>query len=271
MTKPAKRALHERGARHAIVYWFPATLDPPRGLPVGRQWSICQALSRHTEVVVLSGGTSVVNRPAARQLSETLWFVEGAFGTAWHSRSVKQRLWLPIEQRRLWRAIQQTHRSWTVWLSAPYRAFIPRTLPPRRLVFDLIDPPFGGSDDAHLRLERGLAKLAGATFATAAALEERIRPYARRIYRIPNGCDDLGPLPPFRPPKRTARIGYLGTIDRRFDVGRVAEAARGLPECQFIIGGRVNYDRLAEVDRELRPLSNVELVGEVREQDPGSR
>src|SRR5438105_661446 len=83
VTKPAKRVLPERGARHAIVYWFPATLDPPRGLPVGRQWSICQALSRHTEVVVLSGGTPVVNRPTVRQLSETLWFVEGAFGTAW--------------------------------------------------------------------------------------------------------------------------------------------------------------------------------------------
>jgi hypothetical protein len=145
-----------------------------------------------------------------------------------------------------------------MWLSVPDIGYVPRShlRSPQLLVYDCIDPPFVGDAREHDRRERLVAGRAGVSFATAGLLEERIRPYARLTRRLPNACADLGPLPQPRS-RRTPVIGYLGTIDWRVSIAHVAHAARELPRCQFIIGGRINADRAAEVAGDLEGFPNV--------------
>jgi UDP-galactopyranose mutase len=238
-------------------------------LPVSRQWSLPHALSKHADVILLSLGQRPFQRLAIEQLSDSLWLVEGAFTWALSApRARLGRALFPVELLRIRRALERIgHTSWTLWLSVPDLGFVPSTLPPDRLVYDCIDPPFGAADaEMHDRREQAVVRRAGVSFATAGVLEERIRPFARRVARLPNGCSDLGPLPPSRGDRRLT-VGYLGTIDWRVDLRSLEFAARELPDCHFVFGGRVNAERSAEVQQRFRDLPNVNMLGSVPEED----
>lgn len=237
---------------------------------MGRQWSLVHALSKYMNVVGVSEAAHPLQRVEAHRIGPSLTLIEGAFGL--HRGTPRPRIGrtlLPVDRWRLLNALRRAgYDDWFLWLSVADLGFVPRWLPRDRLVYDCIDPPFGDAPAVrlHYEKERLVLHRAGVVFATAAALEDRLRPLARIVHRLPNGCDDLGPLPVLDQRARPV-VGYLGTIDWRFSVAHLAHAAKSLPECRFIVGGRVNIDRAEEVRRELQPLPNVEILGTVSEED----
>ncbi|HWQ57272.1 MAG TPA: glycosyltransferase [Bryobacteraceae bacterium] len=61
------------------------------------------------------------------------------------------------------------------------------------------------------------------------------------------------------PPGAPLVAGYVGALDAWFDIESLVEAARANPTCHFVIAGRIENPAI----RELKPLPNVEFVGEV--------
>lgn len=53
--------------------------------------------------------------------------------------------------------------------------------------------------------------------------------------------------------------GYIGSLDEWFDVDAVRSAAQNHPDCKFVLLGRIEHDKV----RELESLNNVELYGEI--------
>jgi len=140
------------------------------------------------------------------------------------------------------------------------------------LVYDCIDPSFDPSEkQAFGDRAQAMAKSAAVVFCTAESLLEQMIPANACSYLLPNaaspseyGPQALADLP--RPPALDGRtgpvVGYMGTIDSRFDSETVTAAARRLPSFTFAIVGRVNPDQEARV-AELRGLPNVIMPGSV--------
>lgn len=53
--------------------------------------------------------------------------------------------------------------------------------------------------------------------------------------------------------------GYVGALERWFDIAALREAARLNPQCRFLLAGRIDYPTIRELDA----LPNVEFLGEV--------
>jgi glycosyltransferase involved in cell wall biosynthesis len=54
-------------------------------------------------------------------------------------------------------------------------------------------------------------------------------------------------------------VGYVGALDSWFNFESVRKAALENPECRFLLGGRIEFEPI----RQLQSLSNVELLGEI--------
>lgn len=246
-----------------IVYWYPAPTDVPRGLPVGRQWALPEALSRHVPVVLLSSKASDALRVI--QVTDCLTLVQGAFRRFEHARPKVKRFASSFDRNELRKCFVEfgihDFVFWLSWADVRYFGLRPGR---RNFVYDCIDPGLSGSEKAHERHEKAVCEAAQGTFATAALLLERVQPWSGAVASLPNGCSDLGQLPPRQQTGRPI-AGFLGTIDRRVSVPHLAEAARRLRSVDFLIGGRVNADRAKEV-APLARLDNVRMLGPVPEQ-----
>ncbi len=131
-----------------------------------------------------------------------------------------------------------------------------------RVVIDLMDPPFNGG---RAQFESQLAeKLRGASLvvATAETLADGARALGMQPVMIPNGCREVASAAPLAR-EGAPRVGYLGTIDWRFDVDLIAAVARVMPDVRFVLGGRVLESLRKAVDGQLGMLDNVELLGSV--------
>jgi len=133
------------------------------------------------------------------------------------------------------------------------------------LVYDCLDEHsgFAGADNPPLELEPQLMREADVVVVTSEALERKARPFARRVARVPNGCDvehfhratallELADLP--RP-----IFGYMGVLAGWFDPSLVAALARAHPQATVLLVGHT----FPEVKWALRDLPNVHFVGEV--------
>jgi glycosyltransferase involved in cell wall biosynthesis len=135
----------------------------------------------------------------------------------------------------------------------------------RRTVVDLIDPPFVAASREIFRQQVPiLTKGARLVTATSAELADEARQAGVEAVVVPNACVEVAPLPSIRPAVPT--VGYLGSLDWRFDVQLVAEVARAMPEVRFVLAGR-QLDSLQPQLRALRGLVNVDLPGAVPPSD----
>lgn len=72
------------------------------------------------------------------------------------------------------------------------------------------------------------------------------------------------PWPPFSGPRAAEKVvGYVGAIEDWFDADMLESTARALPGVRFRLAGRAP----ASLIRRFRPISNVELLGEVPNSD----
>ena len=161
-------------------------------------------------------------------------------------------------------------RNFVLWLTAvdPTLAF---RVPDGALVYDCADPNFLPQEDSDFeQRERGLATRAKVTVSTAHSLLRKMKSYNDLSILLPNATSaDFHPsaisnLP--RPELLRSRtgpvVGYMGTVDWRFDPAMVSAAARALPDCTFAVVGRVNHDQEHSL-RELREQPNVVISGQV--------
>jgi glycosyltransferase involved in cell wall biosynthesis len=141
-------------------------------------------------------------------------------------------------------------------------------LPAARLVYDCLDdfaafhPDAGRIEEAEARL----AARADVVFATAEALETRMRRLNARTVRLPNGADGdhfapaaaaVLPAPPDVARIPGPVLGYVGEMARWFDAELVQALARHDPSWQIVLIGPVHGDGIAP----LRALPNVHYLG----------
>lgn len=232
---------------------------------------LMRSIADHTTVVLLQAAPSRSRwprRPHLDRLDDNLVVVRCAMD-ARHGRigrkiprisSLLDGGWLRSELER------NALRDPLLWLTVPDPR-LAMSFPDRSLIYDCMDPNFlaGGNAD-HDRRELPLARRARLVFASAGALLDRMAQVNPRSYLLPNAAPLRPPSGGPRPAALTGRtgpvVGYLGTIDWRFDAEHVLQAARHLPEVTFAVVGRVNPDQEPRI-AELRRESNVLFPGQV--------
>ncbi len=144
-------------------------------------------------------------------------------------------------------------------------------VPSRSLIYDCADPNFLPNRQADFDIaEYQIATRAALTLSTAHSLQKRMSVFNPKSFLLPNATGrDFHPqstadLP--RPHSLEGRygpiVGYLGTVDWRFDPTFVFAAAKALPELTFAIVGRINDDQSDQIAA-LRRLPNVVMPGQV--------
>jgi glycosyltransferase involved in cell wall biosynthesis len=244
---------------------------------VGENWpgrnQLLVALSAHVPVVLLEqrhDRKSIVPlRP--EEIGEHLYVIRNAF--PWRSSRYGHTFEPPaildgmLIRRRLHSAGLTPSLLWLTAVDPLMAKGVPREY----LLYDCADPNF--TPDSQSSFDKAEAEIAGRaaiTFSSAHQLHRKLQAYNANSYLLPNATsDDFHPartkgLPPAPLPPGPGRavVGYLGTIDSRFDATSVLAAARDLPECTFAIVGRVNHDQRAAV-AELRACRNVVMPGQV--------
>jgi glycosyltransferase involved in cell wall biosynthesis len=118
------------------------------------------------------------------------------------------------------------------------------------------------------RDEFAIASRARIVFASARTLFDRMQTVNDQTYLLPNAApssravDQVGHLPDALSQVAGPIVGYLGTVDWRFDPAPIAEAARALPHVTFAIVGRVNPDQEHRLAL-LHSMANVMFLGQV--------
>ena len=234
------------------------------------------ALSRHVPVVLLGRSTargvaSLRRRPTITRLESDLYFVDDALALR-STRLGRRCLWLSasIDGRWLRRALRDHGWNETLlWLTVNDRS-LAWGVDSGNLVYDCMDPNFLPELQSEFdRDEFALARRARVVFASARTLHERMRGVNERTHLLPNAApipgppvDELAALPDALAEATGPIVGYLGTVDWRFDPAPVEAAARQLPHALFAIVGRVNQDQEQRLTG-LRALSNVVFCGQV--------
>jgi glycosyltransferase involved in cell wall biosynthesis len=232
------------------------------------------SLSRYGPVVLLERRQNGSRRPVSsiERLAENLYVVRSAFALR-SSRIGRRMSRLAAAIDGIWfrRNLHSIGISdYVFWLSVadPVLAL---GVPSGGLVYDCVDPNFlpegqRDFDDA----EREVATRSALTLSTANTLHAKMKTYNPKSFLLPNATSwdfhprqtDTLPSPSELRGKLQPVVGYLGTVDWRFDATVVLAAAQALPECTFAIVGRVNDDQDDAV-APLRQLPNVVMPGQV--------
>jgi glycosyltransferase involved in cell wall biosynthesis len=250
------------GAPELVVYWFPhGDFDT---FP-GRQYQLMRRLAARVPVVALTTQLSGAVRPPSVTIEPmddpglaVARLVLGAAWQRWSRRSpeLASKLFGGLLRRQLARhGYPQRYVFWYAGIHGRHLA----GLVDGPLVLDLIDPPF--HDDSRTLLAQYLGTVASTPdlfFATARALAEEIEHSGAHAELLPNGCDEPPVEMTSAPP--TPTLGYLGTLDWRFDWDLVEAVARRVPEWRVVLVGRVLAEMGRQADR-LATLPNVELRG----------
>lgn len=172
-----------------------------------------------------------------------------------------------IDRLRLRRALAARGLSSPLlWLTTPDPS-IWQTVPHLRAIFDCMDPCFEPERQAQFdRDEAWVVARSTMVFASAWSLQRRMSRIHDDVVLLPNAADPED-LRRFSEPRGDVdagrpRVGYLGTLDWRFDGDLVVAVAQSMPEVDFVLGGRVNDPGAAYVHG-LRRLPNVSLLGQI--------
>lgn len=232
------------------------------------------ALTRHTPVLFLEQAPSGKawtrwKPPRVEPLDHNLFVMKRAY--AWRSTRFGRRA-APVTARADGLMFHEALRTagmqdFVYWLTVN-DPVLARGIPKSRLVYDCMDPNFLLVGQRRFDLhEFAIARKASLVFASAETLYSRMKVHNPNTFLLPNAAmpPPSGPVKATLPPGlRTGRpiVGYLGTVDWRFDATHVEVAAEALPEVTFAIVGRVNRDQETKV-RRLRELPNVVFTGPV--------
>jgi glycosyltransferase involved in cell wall biosynthesis len=232
------------------------------------------SLRRYGPVVLLERRPPQKRLPVSsiESIAENLYVVRRAFALR-SSRLGRRmsRLAAAIDGswfRRNLRSVGISH--YVFWLSVadPVLAL---GMPAQSLVYDCADPNFLPESQREFdAAERSVATRAAMTLSTAHSLQAKMETYNQTSFLLPNAISrdfhpqqtDALPSPPLLRGKPHPVVGYLGTVDWRFDATFVLAAAQALPECTFAIVGRVNDDQ-REAVASLQRLPNVVMPGQV--------
>jgi glycosyltransferase involved in cell wall biosynthesis len=245
---------------------------------VGRHIALMEAMAETHPVVILDaphigGGLFRKRKPWLEPIHENLVVIRNAF--SWRPAKIGSRLdpfsafvdaaWVRAALRRI------GVREYVFWLgsAAPERV---RWMNTSRLVYDCLDPCFDPRWEADFeRRERELAARAKLVFASAERLAERLRGFgAPLVHHLPNGTDrvfdtqgEAPPMPEELVGKPRPYVGYMGTLDGRFDFEAVEAAARAHPDKTFCLVGRLNRDQAGRAIG-LQSLPNVVMPGSAK-------
>jgi glycosyltransferase involved in cell wall biosynthesis len=250
-------------APELIVYWFPqGDFDT---FP-SRHYRLMRRIAEHVPVVGITtthdGGGALPKVTIRRTADPGLSVATITTSTLWARAARRAPTWSSHVMGRLLRRALARHglpTRYTLWFSGTRVDRVPGMLNGPSVI-DLIDPPF--SDDSEAHLEEALARVRRPPdlyFATARTLAEELGEAGFRAELLPNGCDvaDL-PSRESDPPPRT--LGFLGTLDWRFDWDLVEAVAQQAPDWRVVLAGRV-IDEMGARARRLDALPNVELRG----------
>ncbi len=238
-----------------------------------RQCMLTRALSRYCRMIYLECGAPSARArlfPWAENISPEVTIVRDAMRLR-HSRLGKRSRWLAawVDGQRLSQLLGLLGaKDYLYWVSTNDPMLLVG-MQTDRLVYDCIDPCFDPRFQAQAdHRERQIAARSKHVFATAEALVERMKTMHDSVTLLPNG----GPDTPFReqaaerPVSLKGRhgrvVGYMGTLDWRFDPGAVMAAAEVLPHVTFCLVGRVNAEQAAAVSL-LKKRNNVIVTGAV--------
>ena len=155
----------------------------------------------------------------------------------------------------------------TLILQAPFWLPVCRSFPRTRLVYDSMDlyGSFHNVTAEVVELEKDLFRSADLVVFTAAALQERTRPWRSEVIR--NGCEfsRFAGAEPSRVSDRVT-VGYVGAIESWFDVELVNQCVESRPEWDFVLAGAIHGLPAGS----LRARPNLRLLGEIDYSDvPG--
>jgi glycosyltransferase involved in cell wall biosynthesis len=248
---------------------FGALLDDAHNQGPSRNQLMLSIAKQHPVVFLQASAKSRaidMRRPVVEQVEDNIYIARDAF--AMHQHRVGRRLAAATRLRDAKFLTTELRAfgfgEYVMWLCG-LNPVLARGVPKGRLVYDCMDPNFAPTSDvAYRELESRIVSRSAVVFATAQLLFEQMARFSSRVFLLPNAAPNTIQAPRA---KRTGVsphpiAGYLGTIDWRFESGYVTQAARELPNVQFVIAGRVNPDQRHQ-ELALRSLPNVRVVGEV--------
>jgi len=235
------------------------------------------ALSTHTNVVLLEQPRFTsrwveFRKPRPEQIGENLFVIRDAFGLRYQRLGKRlKKLTAPVDAKWFHEALQQIGiTDYIYWLTVNDPAMA-LGIPDDRLVYDCMDPNFFPEQQKKFdKNEAALASRARLVFCSAHTLHRKMLNVNPKAFLLPNATskDTIRAvqakeydLPTPLQGRNRPFIGYMGTIDWRFDAKYVYEAAKTLTEYTFILVGRINSDQEVNV-RPLRDLPNVILTGQ---------
>jgi glycosyltransferase involved in cell wall biosynthesis len=232
------------------------------------------SLSRYGPVVLLESRTEPKRLPMSTidRIADNLYVVRSAFALR-SSRFGRKasRLAAAIDGAWFRRNLRSVGISeYVFWLTVA-DPVLTLGVPPGSLLYDCADPNFLPEGQREFdAAEREVATRAALTFSTAHSLRSKMQSYNPRSLLLPNATSrdfhpqqtDALPKPTLLRNTRQPVVGYLGTIDWRFDAAFVLAAALAMPDCTFAVVGRVNDDQRDAVAG-LRRLPNVVMPGQV--------
>jgi hypothetical protein len=248
----------------------------------GRQQLLCEALGRHVPVVFLSTAERTrslvdVKRPRSQWVDEGVCVLHDCMslqGNRWWRRL--GRVATRVDAYRVNRALaREGIVDYVYWLSVAEPKWL-TGMRVDRLVHDCIDPGFSPENLGEFdEREYAVARAARVVFCTAQTLLERMRRVHPSTHLLNNAASpelwmtqsrDTSPLPTPLQGRPGPIVGYMGTIDWRFDCETVTRVATMMPDLTFCLAGRVNADQEHRLE-DLRRLTNVVLTGQVSIED----
>lgn len=242
---------------------------------LGRQ-ALMEAFARDVPVFIPQESLpseSKLGRPRVRQVARNIFEVTNVFSLRRHRLGRRMpRLAGAVDGRLLLDVLKSAGvRDFVYWLGIADTTML-FGMPKKRLVFDCVDPCFLPElTEVHAREERLVAKSAQAAFCSAEVLFRKVRAFNRATSLLRNACSlhtyqavwNTPTIPPRCIRESSSPVvGYMGTIDWRFDAEAVEIAARRLPGFNFVLVGRVNRDQEGRL-AQLRRLKNVIFAGSV--------
>jgi glycosyltransferase involved in cell wall biosynthesis len=244
-----------------ILYLSPADWSGPKG----RFQHVAERLAKNNRVMYADGlGVRPIGRRDWRRSSSKIlrWFRPSAARIALDGalqritplaiptqsvpaiRSINRSLLYRYVSRHL---MSNNYHDILVWIAYPHPdlvAILDR-LGPRAVVYDCVDE-WSGFERAYGNLaawEETLARRADLVFTTAEPLRMKLSRWNPRCFLVPNGVD----LETFahagrRVPRdvagiRSPRVGFVGNIDQRVDLGLIREVARVRKDWQLVFVG----------------------------------
>ncbi|HEY3999060.1 MAG TPA: glycosyltransferase [Candidatus Xenobia bacterium] len=243
----------------------------PWKLPPSRQQYLMESVSRHHPVYFLDMVPHRLGRlefPRIERLSPNLALIQHPFNLRFRRHANRFPVLSSLIDSGFLRRILQRDGvgEYVYWLAASDFVLY-RGMDHRRLVFDCIDPCFTGDYERFDFEEETIARRARVVFCTAAVLLEKMQRFNANCHLLPNAAPAeiyhpsvLQRLSP--PDVRRPVVGYMGTLDWRFDADMVMAVARQMPEVTFVLTGRSVPDQVERI-APLRQCPNVVFTGPV--------